>query len=112
MFANFARAAALGTVLLVSLPAAAGPGKSVQVSYSDLNLASAAGKKALERRISRAANVVCGNPANPRDLVAGAHRKRCVAAALDSARPAVELALRSAATRQLAARDQGVRVAP
>ena len=111
MFANFARAAALGTVLLVSLPAVAGTGKSVVVSYSDLNLTSAAGKKAFERRIARAIDAVCGTPA-PRDLVDSAHRKRCVVAALDSARPAVELALRNAATQQLAAREQSVRVAP
>lgn len=112
MFANFARAAALGAVLLVSLPAAAGNGKSVQVSYSDLNLTSAAGKQAFERRIARAADAVCGNPATARDLVASAHRKRCVVAALDSARPAIELAFRNAATQQLAAREQSVRVAP
>jgi UrcA family protein len=112
MFANFARATALGAVLLVSLPAAAGTSKSVLVSYSDLNLTSAAGKQTFERRIASAAVAVCGNPAAQRDLVASAHRKRCVMAALDSARPAVELALRNAATQQLAARDQSVRVAP
>lgn len=112
MFANLARAAALGAVLLVALPAAAGTGKSTRVFYSDLDLTAPAGKKALERRIARAVDAVCGSPAHSRDLVANGHRKRCVATTLESARPAVELALRNAATRQLAARDQNVRVAP
>lgn len=112
MFPQLARAAALGAALLLALPASAGPQKSVSVSYSDLNLASAAGKEAFKGRIARAADKVCGAPSTPRDLVAGAHRKRCVVAALESAHPAVELALRNAATQQLAARDQSVRVAP
>ncbi len=112
MFPQFARAAAFGAVLLVALPAAAGEGKSINVSYADLDLAADKGKKAFERRIAHAAGAVCGGPADPRDLVGTAHRNRCVASALDSARPAVELAFRNAPTRQLAARDQSVRVAP
>lgn len=112
MFPQLARAAALGAALLVSLPATAGQVKPIHVSYADLDLSAAAGKAALERRIARAADSVCGGRANPRDLVDSAHRERCVASALDSVRPAVDLAFRNAATRQLAARDQSVRVAP
>ncbi|MCA1197401.1 UrcA family protein [Sphingomonas sp. R647] len=111
MFANLARAVTLGAVLLVSLPAAARTGKSIEVSYADLNLSAVAGQKAFQRRISRAAMAVCGT-ADMRDLVATGYRNRCVATALESARPAIELAVRNAATRQLAARDQSVRVAP
>ncbi|MFN6936707.1 MAG: UrcA family protein [Tsuneonella sp.] len=99
MFANLARAVTLGAVLLVSLPAAARTGKSIEVSYADLNLSAVAGQKAFQRRISRAA-------------MATGYRNRCVATALESARPAIELAVRNAATRQLAARVQSVRVAP
>ncbi len=112
MFATLFRSAALGAVLLLSLPAAAGPGKSATVRYADLNLTSPAGKKTLERRIANAAMAVCGGRPDYRDLTGASAHNRCVARALESARPSVELALRNAATRQLAARDQNVRVAP
>jgi len=112
MFATLFRSAALGAVLILSLPAAAGPGKSATVRYADLNLTSPAGKKTLERRIAHAAMAVCGGRPDYRDLTGARAHDRCVAKALESARPSIEFALRSAATRQLAARDQNVRVAP
>ncbi|MCR5871991.1 MULTISPECIES: UrcA family protein [unclassified Sphingomonas] len=111
MITNFARAAALGAALLVSLPTVAGQGKHVRVSYADLDLTADAGKKTFERRIARAADAVCG-PTDGRDLAGVVRHKRCVATALESSRPAVELAFRNSATRQLAARDQSIRVAP
>ena len=112
MFATLFRSAALGAVLLLSLPAAAGPGKSATVRYADLDLTSAAGKETLERRIANAAMAVCGGRPDYRDLTGARAHNRCVAKALETARPSIDLALRSAATRQLAARDQNVRVAP
>ncbi|MBX4388977.1 UrcA family protein, partial [Mycobacterium tuberculosis] len=75
MFANFARAAALGAVLLVSLPATAGQGKSMRVSHADLDLTAEAGKKTFERRIARAAETVCG-VTDDRDLAGVARHKR------------------------------------
>lgn len=112
MFSTLFRTAALGAVLLLSHPAAATPGKSVTVRYADLDLTAAAGRKMLERRVAHAAMSVCGGRPDYRDLTGTRAHNRCVASALESARPAIELAFRSAATRQLAARDQNVRVAP
>lgn len=111
MLSNLARAAAIAAALLAAVPAVADGAKSVQVSYADLNLASAQGKASFERRIGVAAQRVCG-PAYQRDLMMLAATKRCVAATLESTQPAIELAYRNAANRQLAARDMSVTVAP
>ncbi|HEY0621844.1 UrcA family protein [Sphingomonas sp.] len=111
MLFNLARAAAIAAALIAAVPAFAGGAKSANVSYADLNLASALGKATFERRVSRAADRVCGVELG-RDIVAQAAAKRCAAAARESARPAVELAYRNAANRQLAARDMSVTVAP
>lgn len=111
MLCNLARAAAIAAALLAAVPAAADGAKSVQVSYADLNLNSADGKAVFDRRIQFAAKRVCG-PAQHRDLVMMAAANRCIAATLESTRPAVELAYRNAASRQLAARDMSVTVAP
>jgi len=112
MFAPPFRAATLGVVLLLATPALAGAGKSIAVRYGDLDLTAAAGKQTFERRIARAASAVCGGTPESRDLFGSRAHGRCVVSALQSARPAIDLALRNAATRQLAARDQSVRVAP
>lgn len=112
MLAPLLRAATLGVALLLATPALAGSGKSIAVRYGDLDLTAAAGKHTFERRIARAATAVCGGAPESRDLAANRAHGRCVASALESARPAIDLALRNAATRQLAARDQNVRVAP
>ncbi|OYX49915.1 MAG: hypothetical protein B7Y97_08370 [Sphingomonas sp. 32-66-10] len=112
MFSTLFRTAALGAVLLLSHPAAATPGKSVTVRHADLDLTAVAGRQTLERRIAHAAMSVCGGRPDYRNLTETRAHNRCVASALESARPSIELAVRSAATRQLAARDQNVRVAP
>ena len=112
MFAPPFRPAMLGVALLLATPALAESGKAIAVRYGDLDLTAAAGKQTFERRITRAAAIVCGGTPDSRDLVGSRAHGRCVASALQSARPAVDLALRNAATRQLAARDQSVRVAP
>lgn len=111
MLCNLARAAAITAALLAAVPAIAAGAKSVQVSYADLDLASAHGKAAFDRRIQHAAQRVCG-PVLQRDLMMTAAVNRCVAATLESIQPAVELAYRNAANRQLAARDMSVTVAP
>lgn len=55
-------AAALAASAMIATPAIAGnaDGDSVSVRYSDLNLATQDGQRALERRLNRAAEKVCG----------------------------------------------------
>lgn len=108
---NLAHAAAIAAVLVFAAPAAADGAKSVKVSYADLNLSSAAGRDALDRRVARTAERICG-VALESDLAMQMAAKRCAANARESARPAIELAHRNAANRQLAARDMSVTVAP
>jgi UrcA family protein len=60
------------------------PGESVRVSYADLNLGHPAGLRALEGRVSAAADRVCGQPS--RLLRLEAQRKSCRAYALAGAR--------------------------
>lgn len=111
MLCNLARAAAITAALIAAVPAAADGAKSVQVSYGDLDLASTQGKSAFERRLKAAAARACGVNLE-RELKRLELSKRCAATALESAAPAIELAYRKAANRQLAARDMSVTVAP
>jgi UrcA family protein len=111
MLCNLARAAAIAAALIAVVPAFAGGAKSANVSYADLNLASASGKATFERRIVRAADRICG-VALERHLALQQAAKQCAAGARESARPSIELAYRNAANRQLAARDMSVTVAP
>ncbi len=55
-------AAALAASAMIATPAVAGNAEenSVPVRYSDLNLATQDGQRALERRLNRAAEKVCG----------------------------------------------------
>lgn len=111
MLSNLARAAVIAAALVAAAPAIAEGAKSVKVSYADLNLSSALGKTALDRRVARAADRVC-RVGHERDLMLEAAAKRCAADARESTQPAIELAYRKAADRQLAARDMSVTVAP
>ena len=111
MLFNLARAAAIAAALIAAVPAIAGGGKSVKVSYAGLNLASASGKAELDRRVARAAARMCGVGLE-QHLVLEAAAERCAIAARESAQPGIELAYRNAAGRQLAARDMSVTVAP
>ena len=108
---NLAHAAAIAAALVSAVPAAADEAKSVEVSYADLNLSSATGRDALDRRIARVANRICGVGLE-REVMRQMLAERCAADARESARPAIELAYRNAANRQLAARDMSVTVAP
>ena len=69
-----------------------------EVRYGDLNLASAEGQAALNKRISRAASEVC------RDYN-GSLAARCRARARKAAAPAVEVAKARATGPSLAARE-------
>lgn len=111
MLCNLARAVAITAALLASVPAIAGDEKSVKVSYADLNLSSANGRAVFDRRIASAIRNVCG-PTNQRDFAMDKAARRCASTSRESVRPAVELAHRNAASRQLAARDMSVTVAP
>lgn len=64
----------------------------VDVSYADLNLASPAGRAALEMRVTRAARRVCGAAAAT-DLRAAMAARKCVTVAQSTARPQIDLAL-------------------
>lgn len=108
---NLAHAAAIAAALVSAVPAAADQAKSVEVSYADLNLSSATGRDTLDRRIARTADRICGVEIG-RDVKKQALAKQCAREARESARPAIELAYRNAANRQLAARDMSVTVAP
>jgi UrcA family protein len=59
LFAVAAMAVALGTTAATVSPALAAEA-GVEVHYRDLNLNSAAGRAVLERRLERAARIVCG----------------------------------------------------
>lgn len=110
MLFNLARAATIAAALIAA-PAIAGGAKSVKVSYADLNLSSTNGKTQFTQRINAAVERVCGSIFQ-RDLAFAAEARRCAAATRESTAPAIELAHRNAANRQLAARDMSVTVAP
>lgn len=74
---------------------------SIEVPYGDLDLTKDAGRKALDARIARAANRLCGT-VGARDLVQIAAKKACVTEARASAAPQVELALNAANARRVA----------
>ncbi|WP_066527312.1 UrcA family protein [Erythrobacter sp. CCH5-A1] len=86
--------------LAAATPALAEP-VSVVVPYGDLDLTKEAGRKALDARLARAANKVCG-PVNVRDLARLSARRACIAEARASAEPQVELALNAANARRVA----------
>jgi len=111
MLSNLARAAAIAAALIAAVPAVAGGAKSVKVSYADLNLSSASGRTLFAERIEDAVERVCGSPFQ-RDLSMAAEARRCATATRELTAPAIQLAHRNAANRQLAARDMSVTVAP
>jgi UrcA family protein len=55
------------------------------VSYSDLNLSTPAGAKALHGRIARAAKMVCGDDGHSRDLAVQTETRKCRKVALEQA---------------------------
>jgi UrcA family protein len=93
------------TVLAAAALAAATPvlaqPVTVTVPHADLDLTREAGRKALEARVARAAEQVCG-PIGARALSHVAAYRACLAEARASAQPQVELALNAANSRRVA----------
>ncbi len=85
-------AAAVAASLLATTPALAdedGAG-AVSVEYSDLDLTSAKGQAALERRVLAAVNQVCeANSPTTGSHIVPADKRRCLAAARESAKEQV-----------------------
>jgi UrcA family protein len=81
--AVFAGICLLGATAPAAAAAPADP-RVASIAYSDLNLASASGRKALDNRIVRTAETVCIT--GTRDLAMRAAEKECVAAVVASAR--------------------------
>lgn len=69
MFSKTTIAAALMGLALTTTPAFADEVKHVQVMYKDLDLTTAAGQRALERRLNTAAREACGYS----ETVTGSH---------------------------------------
>ena len=68
-------------------PAHAEGARTANVSYADLNVASAEGRSVLDRRLHNAARAVCSSM---RDGAAGRNdESRCVRTALSNAKPVV-----------------------
>ena len=92
-----AAAACTAAALSLTTPAAAADivvtpdAVTVRVSYADLNLASAAGRARLERRVAGAARSICGNYAT-NDLRMFALVSECRADAIASARTPTDVA--------------------
>lgn len=107
MFRTSIRAAAVAATLSVIAPAAAAPaqGGTALARYSDLNLATDAGKAMLDRRIARAARIAC-NATPTRILSLEAAGRRCMTHAIAKVQPAVQAAVRGKV--DLASRDTGI----
>jgi len=78
--------------------------KSVEVSYSDLDLSTAAGVAALNGRIDRAVRKICGYAST--SLTHRAMWKSCVAEARSSAQPQLALAITKANREAFAFRSR------
>ena len=94
--------AAFGTALFAGIclfgataPAAAAPApQTLSVSYTDLNVASTSGRKALDMRIIHAARMICENGGN--DVRSLSTEARCIDNAVAAARSKVYSATASA----------------
>lgn len=90
LIAALASIAALGTAGAASAIAFESNGKTVEVRYQDLDLSQKAGQRALNGRISRAAEKVCaGNDSS-------SAMKKCQRVAAAHVRESVELAIANA----------------
>jgi UrcA family protein len=89
-------------------PALSQPLESVELSYQDLNLASAAGRNVLDRRIAGAAAQLCGQ-ARAIELSWNAAVQTCRTETIALTQPQRDAAVRYG-TVQIASSDQIVRV--
>ena len=94
----------IASALIVPTVSQAAETNSVRVSYADLNLASAGGANILERRIAKAAKVVCVIE-DSREIQLAQATMICRNLAVSDAQPAFNAAL-------LAARNPSVTVVP
>ncbi|PAX09609.1 UrcA family protein [Sphingomonas lenta] len=86
MRASLIQALAIAAAVVAPTPAlAASDVRTASVSHADLNLASAKGRAALERRVNGAIKRVCGAGQN-RDLGSAMRELRCMADARTRAR--------------------------
>lgn len=87
---------ALAAAAMAAPAMAESPAAVRQVGYGDLNLASAAGRHELDRRIDRAARSICAtNPVTDTQAVAE-ERARCIAATTEAARQQISAATQTA----------------
>ena len=107
ILAAAAVAAMIANVAAIT-PAFSQPIESVEISYHDLNLASAAGRNVLDRRIAGAAAQLCGQ-ARAVELTWNAAVQTCHAETIASTQPQRDAAVRYG-TVQIASSDQIVRV--
>lgn len=109
-FATLAAAATLATVGIAGTAQAAPAGRQMMVSFADLDLASSAGAAELDRRIGRAARLVCAT--SERGAAAATTEYQCRSAALNAAAPQMQTALATARSgNAYAATTDGVTVA-
>lgn len=102
-------AATIATVAGSAAPArAAETHRTAQIDTSRLDLTNPAGRAALHAEITRTATRIC-NTGNTRDLIAAQAMRQCVAAALATAEPQVEMLAAAQAARHALA-DTGVAV--
>src|SRR5690349_16365771 len=97
---NIVLVSLLGTIALQAAPASAQT-VSKRVSYADLDLATAAGQKTLERRISRAVREVCGRGMGAISAYDIVSTSRCMAEARNSTRDQFAFAVRRAQLGQV-----------
>ena len=93
-----AAAVLVASALVVPTVSQAATSNSTTVSYADLNLASVAGQKSLQRRIAYGARIVC-EIEDSRELALGAATRLCRGDAIEGARPAYEAAVAAANRR-------------
>ena len=102
-------AIALAAVVLPLSTATANELRSATVEYADLNLATSAGQAALDRRIRRAVNAVCGPMQNRPSLDATV--RLCRTETMLIARQSRDLAVASYGDGTLAKADRKIRFA-
>lgn len=101
------RALAIAAALIAGAPALAQSEiRSMAVSYGDLNLAHAAGRAALDRRVANAAKQVCGFEYS-RELQRAIIERRCVADTIDRTQRAVLAAVEGQSTVRVASASVG-----
>ncbi|WP_156679885.1 UrcA family protein [Sphingomonas profundi] len=106
---TLAVSAAATLAAVAGIPAHAadlGDQRSVEIRHGDLDLTSAQGSAALQRRVRLAVRSVCGT-ADTRDLAAQQRMAACRAQANAAARPRVDLAIASARSATQLAQNVG-----